>query len=414
MSSPPVSGRTRPNERRIRAWLARVGEASRTDLARQLELPKATVAGLVTDLIERGVVAEVPRGQRPAGAPGRPAQVLTLTGLPPAIAALTWSTGMLRVAIATLRGQVLAENAAAAESGLAQSAVAELAADALETASCAAGYDAAPLAAVVLSVPAPVQHGAGAPVQHGAGTPVAGPETGKRWGRGPAWLDEGLAGELARRTGSTALVENDANLGALGEYAFGAGRGKPHQIYLKLGRHSVGAGLIFGGRLHRGTTGFAGELAHVQVRDDGPMCTCGGRGCLIQMVSTEMIGLAQPAYEQPLTFATMLSLAEAGDIGLQRLLVDLGRSIGRPLADACTLLNPDLFVLDGSIGPAGDHIFNGITEAIGRYATPATSAAARVVRGVLGTNAEVLGAVVLVRQAWERAEGMFSGAAAPR
>ena len=90
----------------------------------------------------------------------------------------------------------------------------------------------------------------------------------------------------------------------------------------------------------------------------------------------------------------MLSLAEAGDIGLQRLLGDLGRSIGRPLAD--------LFVLDGSIGPAGNHIFSGITETIDRYATPATSAAARVVMGVLETNAEVLGAVVLVRQEWER------------
>ena len=110
----------------------------------------------------------------------------------------------------------------------------------------------------------------------------------------------------------------------------------------------------------------------------------------------------------------MLSLAEAGDIGLQRLLGDLGRSIGRPLADACTLLNPDLFVLDGSIGPAGNHIFSGITETIDRYATPATSAAARVVMGVLETNAEVLGAVVLVRQEQERAAGILSGSEAPR
>jgi predicted NBD/HSP70 family sugar kinase len=390
MSSPQRSGRTRPNERRISAWLARVGEASRADLARQLGLPKATVAGIVTDLIERGVVAEVPRGQRLAGTPGRPSQVLTLTGPPPAIAALTWSTGLLRVAIATLSGRVLAEDTSAAGSDMAQPAVADLALGSLQTAARAAGYDAAPLAAVVLSVPAPVPRG--------AGTPVTRPGTGQRWGRGPAWLDQGLADELARRTGSTALVENDANLGALGEYVFGAGRGKPHQIYLKLGRHSFGTGLIFGGRLHRGTTGFAGELAHVQVRNDGPMCTCGGRGCLIQTVSTEMIDLAQPAYEQPLTLATMLSLAEAGDIGLQRLLGDLGRSIGRPLADACTLLNPDLFVLDGSIGPAGNHIFSGTID---RYATPATSAAARVVMGVLETNAEVLGAVVLVRQEWE-------------
>ncbi len=394
MSSPQASGRTRPNERRIRAWLAHVGEVSRADLARQLELPKATVAGIVTDLIKRGVVAEVPRGQRPAGTPGRPAQVLTLTGPPPAIAALTWSAGMLRVANATLSGRVLAEHTSSAESDMAQPAAADLALGSLQTAARSAGYGTAPLAAVVLSVPAPVPRGVGAP--------VTGPGTGQRWGRGPTWLDEGLADELARRTGSTALIENDANLGALGEYVFGAGRGKPHQIYVKLGRHSVGTGLILGGRLHRGTTGFAGELAHVQVRDDGPMCTCGGRGCLIRTVSTEMIDLAQPAYEQPLTLATMLSLAEAGDIGLQRLLGDLGRSIGRPLADACTLLNPDLFVLDGSIGPAGDHIFSGITQAIDRYATPAASAAARVVRGMLETNAEVLGAVVLVRQEWER------------
>jgi predicted NBD/HSP70 family sugar kinase len=409
-SSPDLSSRVKPNERRIRAWLASAGEASRSELARELDLPKATVAGIVADLIERGIVAEDASGQRPAGAPGRPAHVLTLTGPPPAIAALTWSTDLLRVTIATLSGQILAEHSSAAGPAMKQQAVVELVHGSLETAVRSAAYDArsaghdtvarsaghdtSPLAAIVLSVPAPVPHGMGAPGPAPAG--------GRRWGRGPGWLDEGLAAELERRTGSTALVENDANLGALGEYVFGAGRGKPHQIYLKLGRHSVGTGLILGGRLHRGTTGFAGELAHVQVRDNGPMCTCGGRGCLIQTVGTELIDLAQPAYEQPLTFASMLSLAEAGDVGLQRLLGDLGRSIGRPLADACTLLNPDLFVLDGSIGPAGEQIFRGITETIDRYGTPATSTAARVVMGTLGTNAEVLGAVVLVQQEQER------------
>src|ERR1019366_7127874 len=67
MFSSPLSGRTRPNDRRIRAWLACAGEASRADLARQLDLPKATVAGIVTDLIERGGVAVAPRA-RAAGA----------------------------------------------------------------------------------------------------------------------------------------------------------------------------------------------------------------------------------------------------------------------------------------------------------------------------------------------------------
>ena len=195
MSSPQASGRTRPNERRIRAWLAHVGEASRADLARQLELPKATVAGVVTDLIERGVVAEVPRGQRPAGTPGRPAQVLTLTGPPPAIAALTWSAGMLRVAIATLSGRVLAEHTSSAGSDMAQPAVADLALGSLQAAARSADYGTAPLAAVVLSVPAPVRRGVGAP--------VTGPGPARAGGGGPhgstrAWPASWRGGRGAR------------------------------------------------------------------------------------------------------------------------------------------------------------------------------------------------------------------------
>jgi predicted NBD/HSP70 family sugar kinase len=94
----------------------------------------------------------------------------------------------------------------------------------------------------------------------------------------------------------------------------------------------------------------------------------------------------------------MISLAEAGDVGMQRLLGDFGRAIGRPLADLCTLLNPGLFVLDGSIGRAGQHVIAGMREVIDRHACPVMSAAAPVITGTLGSRAEVLGAVVLARQ----------------
>lgn len=161
----------------------------------------------------------------------------------------------------------------------------------------------------------------------------------------------------------------------------------------------VGSGLIVGDRLHRGARGFAGELAHVQVRENGPVCACGGRGCLIRTISAEMIDLAQPAYEPRLTYPAMIGLAESGDVGMQRLLGDFGRAIGRPLADLCTLLNPGLFVLDGSIGQAGEHVIAGMREVIDRHACPVMSAAAQVVPGSLGNRAEVLGAVVLARLA---------------
>ena len=106
------------------------------------------------------------------------------------------------------------------------------------------------------------------------------------------------------------LVENDANLGALGEHAFGAGRGSAGPGLREVRPDQRGPGLIIGDRLHRGVRGFAGELAHVQVRENGPVCACGGRGCLIRTISTETIDLAQPAYEQRLTYPVMISLAE--------------------------------------------------------------------------------------------------------
>jgi predicted NBD/HSP70 family sugar kinase len=389
----------RPNQRRVLAVLARRGEASRAELASELDLPKATVAGIVTALIERGRLIETTRALTTAG-PGRPGQVVALAGPVPAIGMLTWEAGSLQVTIASLDGRVLAEGAEEAGPETPPQDALDLTLNTLATAAGDAGYQVTDLAAVVLSLPAPFQRG----VDSAARVPAFGAI--RRWEWLPAWLEAGLAIELGRRTGVPALVENDANLGALGEYTFGAGQGKLDQVYIKLGRNSVGAGLILGGRLHRGATGVAGELAHVQVMDDGPLCACGGRGCLIRVIGSDMLDLAQPAYEQTLTFANVLSLAGAGDVGLQRLLADLGRAIGRPLADLCTMLNPELFILDGSVGQAGDHIVNGMAEAVDRHARPATAASLRVAVGELGAHAEVLGSVALARH--ERARALVN------
>jgi predicted NBD/HSP70 family sugar kinase len=393
----------RPNEQRVLALLAQAGQASRAELARALNLPKATVADLVTALTGRGLISPVPAagGQADQDRPvrGRPGQVLTLAGAAPAVAVITWTAGQLRCAVATLSGQVRTEDVLVPALGPADAGAppADVAIAGLRRACAAAGYEIPALAAVVLSVPAPFQRGVGSAVTVPA-PDVGGPGRRGSGGRRAAWSGEELADALTGQAGATVLVENDANLGALGEHAFGAGHGQPDQVYVKFGQASVGAGLIIGGRLHRGARGFAGELAHVQVRENGPVCACGGRGCLIRTISTEMIDLAQPAYEPRLTYPVMISLAEAGDVGMQRLLGDFGRAIGRPLADLCTLLNPGLFVLDGSIGRAGQHVIAGMREVIDRHACPVMSAAAQVVRGSLGSRAEVLGAVVLARQ----------------
>ena len=124
---------------------------------------------------------------------------------------------------------------------------------------------------------------------------------GARWTGGPPGSGPGScragrgccpAEELERRLGVPVHADNDANLGALAELHHGIARGRHDVIYLKIAS-GVGAGIVLGGRLHRGASGIAGEIGHVQVGEDGHVCRCGNRGCLETMVSAAR--LLEPA-----------------------------------------------------------------------------------------------------------------------
>lgn len=211
------------------------------------------------------------------------------------------------------------------------------------------------------------------------------------------WLRTDPAAELGARLGVPVLVENDANLGALGEALSGAGRGFSCVLYIKLGERSVGAGLVLDGGLYRGSAGFVGELAHIHVDDDGPLCACGARGCLANRARQSLLELMQSGYDRPLAFAEVLRLAEAGEPGPTRVLREVGRTLGRPLADLCTFLNPAVIVTDAALGAAGRYVQSGIAEQIERYAAPAAAAALRIEPGTLGFDADIVGAVHLAR-----------------
>src|SRR5215213_351910 len=100
----------------------------------------------------------------------------------------------------------------------------------------------------------------------------------------PGWRSVPLAARLGEALGCPAVLENDANAAALGEFTFGAGRGSQHMIYLTVST-GIGGGLILDGCLYRGATGSAGELGHIVLDDDGPLCGCGARGCLEALAS---------------------------------------------------------------------------------------------------------------------------------
>ena len=124
----------------------------------------------------------------------------------------------------------------------------------------------------------------------------------------PGWAGLNAADELSERLGMPVAVDNDANLGALAEISFGAGRGLKDVIYVMVSS-GIGAGIVLGGQLHRGVTGLAGELGHVLVRSDGAVCRCGNRGCLETVASTDaVLDLLRPTHGADITVRDLVEL----------------------------------------------------------------------------------------------------------
>ena len=207
-----------------------------------------------------------------------------------------------------------------------------------------------------------------------------------------------LPDEFGRQVGVPVWLENDANLGALGEGEFGAAENMANFIYIKIA-YGIGAGLVLNRRLYRGTNGLAGELAHIHTEVDGALCFCGGRGCITTTFSprrlVEWIQTVHPGVE---TIDDVLALAADKDAGVWRALRDLGRAIGRSLADFCIYMAPDGIVLDGILGKGAEPVIEGVKEMLDRFAPPMIVSQLEICGGQLGNDAELRGAAVLARQ----------------
>lgn len=224
----------------------------------------------------------------------------------------------------------------------------------------------------------------------------------------PGWRGVNPKVELERRLDLRVEVDNDVNLGALGELTFGAGKGAKDFIYVKVSS-GVGAGLVLGGRLYRGTSGMAGEIGHVLVSPDGEVCRCGNRGCLETIASAPaLLALLRRSrgrdlgLKKDLSVTDMLAAARDRDPRSQRVLTDGGRAIGRVLADLCNSLNPKLIVVGGELSAAGEPLAAGIRDSIDRNTLPAVAGTVSVMNGVLAERAELLGALALVIADTER------------
>jgi predicted NBD/HSP70 family sugar kinase len=373
----PNGGTREFNRSRVLDALRAGRASSRAELGVVTGLSRGTVTVCVAELLAEGVLVEVddPSAGRQ---PGRPARRLQLAPRTDLVVAVDLGHSHCRIGIVDATGAVLLEDNTALDVDSSADETLTHAQHVIARLMTHGGRSR--ISAGALGLPAPVDVATGSV---GPGNVL------------PRWVDRRPAEELQATVGIPFALDNDANLGALAEATYGVARGMHDLIYVKAST-GIGAGFLLGGRIHRGSSGRAGEIGHVPVDPNGPVCRCGNRGCLETVASVRQVLQAlQPRYEGQLTIGRVVELVADADPGAVRVVSDAGRMIGRVLADAVNNLNPEMVAIGGELAAAGEPLLCGVRESIERYAQPGIARDLHIKLGALGARSELLGAAAL-------------------
>jgi glucokinase-like ROK family protein len=222
----------------------------------------------------------------------------------------------------------------------------------------------------------------------------------------PGWDRYPIRASLEKMWGCPVTLNNDAELGALGEWAYGAGRGEKNIAYIKVGS-GIGAGLILNQQIYGGTTGAAGEIGHLTIDENGPLCSCGNHGCLEAFAGGHAIarqgqllvesGKRTLLSNTPIEKITALEVAEAarrGDLHAQEILRRAGTHIGIAIAGLINLFNPSVVIIGGGVAQVGDVLTVPIRQAVRERAMRASEQSVRITTGMLGRRSLLIGATV--------------------
>lgn len=361
------------NERRVLAVLRTAGDKgahTQAELARATGLAHATVSNIVRDLTAAGLLYTEPSS-------GRRGSAVRLAPGAGVVAGIDFGHSHVAVAVGDLTGRMLAEERVPAEPQGHRADLA-LAADILARIDPGVG----PLRQVGLGLPAPVVNNV---VRSSAIF--------------PGW--EGVDARTAAEETFDApvQVENDANLGALAEHRHGHGAEHGNSVFVKIAS-GVGAGIIIEDELFHGADGTAGEIGHLTVDEQGPMCRCGSRGCLETYTSSEHLLRLLGSQLPGATFPQVVTAAREGNLGAQRVIEDAGLRLGWALGSVLNLLNPGIIILGGAAAEAGELLLAPARTGLRRHALGSV-AGTPIVMSELGDRASLIGAVQLAAEGTE-------------
>src|SRR5918998_2202337 len=345
---------------------AKARPVSRARLTEALSSSRGKISAEVARLIEVGLLAE----EGPAESEG--GRRSSLLGIPHSaglIAVVDIGATSIDVALTTLGSGLVAHRGESADVRFGPQPVLhrvkELFSELLE----GQAADPRDVLAIGIGVPGPVERASGL---------LTAPPIMPGWDRFP--IRDVFAGEYA----APVFVDNDVNIMALGEHWGGVAKGVDDVIFVKIGT-GIGSGLIIGGRLHRGIKGCAGDLGHICVDPDGPLCSCGNAGCLEAMAAAPAIVLqaercAREGESPPLmavlqekgelSMKVVREAARRGDYCALTVIRRSGKLIGQTLASAVNVLNPSMIVIGGGVFHIGKALLAEIRSAVYQRSFP--------------------------------------------
>jgi N-acetylglucosamine repressor len=374
------------NSRLVLSTIYDYGEISRAQLARLTQLTRTTISDVVGDLIQRGLVEEVGHGTINRG---RSPMLLSVLDDARQVVALSVTNEAVHGALVNVRGNlgpIVERPLADRESTTVLETIIAVAAELIRRAE-------RPLLGIGVNTPGLIDRNTGLVLRT------------INFG----WEDLPLGRLLTERFQLSASVANDSQSLVLAEYMFGQGQDTPNLVMLKVGQ-GIGAGIVLNGELYSGEGHGAGEIGHMVVVENGPLCKCGNSGCLETLASSAVVLdqartliRRQPAHllgqlapdPARLTLAILAQAARDGDDGALRVIETAGRYLAFAVANIVSVLNVRRIVITGRIAPLGDLLGAAVRSELARRALPTL---------VRNTTVEVLPM---------RADAPLLGAAAP-
>jgi glucokinase-like ROK family protein len=365
------------------------GGITRVELAQRMSLTRAAVTSIVNDLISNRIIREA---ESRTANNGRPPIVLEIQAERGCVAGVDLGATHLTVIIANLALHVLQEREIPLDVAQGPDLCIARADELLRELLVKAGLQLSDVLAIGVGVPGPIVMDAGM---------VLAPPIMPGWDRFP------IRTTLEDMWKLPVSLNNDAELGALGEWACGAGRGQQNLAYIKVGT-GIGSGILLSGEMYRGATGSAGEIGHLTIDENGPQCTCGNRGCLEAIAGGKAIARqAQEALRggqrtqlslispiENISAKDVAAAARRGDLLSQQILAQAGGHLGVAIAGLVNLFNPGMVIVGGGVAQIGDLFLEPVRKAVQKRSLPAAAQAVRITTALLGRRSAAMGAVV--------------------